>query len=137
MRTLHTHSLTQVALPVGVQDSAGTVDGSTVDLGVFGNDFRTVLFVVHAGTVTDGTHTFSLEESADGQDWSPVAARHVQGTPVALSDANDVGVHQFGYIVHTLRYVRLSVEVADTTTGGVYGAVAVCAGGSQSEPARA
>lgn len=137
MRTLHTQSLTQVALPVDTRSSDGTVSGSTVDLGVFGNDFRTVLFVVHAGTVTDGTHTFSLEESTDGQDWSPVAARHVQGSPVELSDANDVGVHQFGYIVHTARYVRVSVEVADATTGGLYGAVAVCGGGSQSEPARA
>jgi len=75
---LYTSTLVVAALPSAVR-TTGTVNGTTVDLGVFANDFRTALFVISAGTITDGTHVFKLQDSPDGTVWTDVDAKHVQG----------------------------------------------------------
>ena len=79
MRTLYDDTLVRAALPSAARTN-GTANGATVDLGVFGNDFRTVMFVVSTGTITDGTHAVSLEDSPDGTTWTAVAAGRVQGS---------------------------------------------------------
>ncbi|WP_330253136.1 hypothetical protein OG874_00525 [Nocardia sp. NBC_00565] len=134
--TLYVKTLVRVALPATVLDDDEATNGTTVDLGVFGNDFRTVMFVVQTGTVTDGTHAFTLEESVNGTDWTAVPAARVQGVLPTVAAAHDDAVFSFGYIPSTQQYVRCVVTSASTTTGGVIGAVAVCSEGSNSPVAR-
>jgi hypothetical protein len=133
-RTLYTHCLTRVALPVDTHTASA--NGTTVDLGVFGNDFRTVLFVVSTGTVTDGTFAFTVEDSDNGSDWVAADAGSVQGSLPTLDDGDSDAVVEFGYIVGSKRYVRLVSTEADATTGGVFGAVAVLSSASSSPVAR-
>lgn len=135
--TLHTQILSRLALPSGALDDDATVNGTTVDLGVFKNNFRSALFVVTAGTVTDGTHTVELEHSDNGADWTDVPGDRVQGGPVVFDDTLSDSVAQLGYIVSQQRYVRIKVTTADSTTGGVLSAVALLAGGATTPPARA
>lgn len=123
--TLYNHVAARIAVPVAVYTD--TVTGTTVDLGVFGNDFRTVMFVVHAGTVEDGTYTVTLEHSATGSgDWAAVPADRRQGTLPVVDSAHSDTVYEFGYIVGTQRYVRLVVTEATATDGATFGAVALC-----------
>ena len=137
MTTLHTQILSRLALASGALDDDTTVNGATVDLSVFKNNFRTALFVVTAGTVTDGTHTVALQHSDNGADWTDVPADRVQGGTVVFDDTKSDSVAQVGYIVATQRYVRLTVTTADATTGAVLSAVALLAGGATTPPARA
>lgn len=135
--TLYTKTLAQKALPSAALGDDGATNGTTVDLGIYGNDFRTVLFVVQTGAVTDGTHVFSLEESLNNSDWTAVPAERVQGTAPTIASSNDDAVFMFGYIPASAQYVRCVVTSASTTAGGVIGAVALCSEGSTSPVARA
>lgn len=133
--TLYTKTLSRIALPLATIADDGAVNGTTVDLGVYGNDFRTVMFTVHAGTLTDGEFAFTLEESLNGSDWTAVAARHTQGT-LPTVDTSDT-ISEFGYVPNGKQYVRLVCTAAETTAGGPLSAVALCSGASTSPVARA
>lgn len=92
-----------------------TASGSTVDLA---NQLSNMV-VFEVGTITDGTHTPTVEESdASGSGFTTVAAADLVGTLAALATNTDQKV---GYIGKK-RYVRAVVTVAGATTGGVYGA---------------
>ncbi|MEM9710601.1 MAG: hypothetical protein AAGA17_00175 [Actinomycetota bacterium] len=101
-------SLTPAARTDGAQDGTG------VDLVDFGS--AAVVFV--PGTITDGTHTPKVQESADNSAWSDVAAGDLDGTLVDLADDT---AQKVGYL-GTARYIRTVVTGAGSTTGGVYGA---------------
>jgi len=133
--TLYTNSLVRVALTSAARTN-GSVNGTTVDLGVFGNDFRSVLFVVFTGTITDGSHAFSIQDSPDGSAWSAVDTASVQGTAPTVTGTGDDTVFEVGYIVGTKQFVRLVVTTSGATTGGVFGAVAVLGGASSNPVAR-
>ncbi|WP_267294111.1 hypothetical protein [Mycobacterium hackensackense] len=137
MRTLYNQVLPRLALASGALAANATANGATIDLGVFKNNFRTALFVVTAGTVTDGTHTVRLQHSDNGTDWTDVPADRVQGGPVVFDNTKSDSVAQLGYIVQQQRYVRLKVTSATVTTGGVFSALALLAAGSTTPPARA
>jgi hypothetical protein len=99
---------------------AATATGSGVDL--LGYESATV--IVLTGTVTDGTGTFSIDESADNSNWTAVAAADIVGTaPVIDTTAShDNAGFTFGYR-GSKRYIRVVCTAAGTTTGAVY-----CAG---------
>lgn len=134
--TLYTKSLARAALPSASIATNTTTNGTTVDLGVFGNDFRTVLFVVHTATITDGSFAFSLEESDDATAWTAVPSDRVQGSLPTVVAVNDNVVFTFGYIPAGGQYVRCVVVSTSVTSGGVMGAVAVCSGAGSSPVAR-
>ncbi|MGD9538544.1 MAG: hypothetical protein AB7P52_11505 [Alphaproteobacteria bacterium] len=98
--------------PAAITASA---NGSGVDLRGF--DAAMVTFVV--GTVTDGTHTPSLEESDNDSSYTPVAAADLIGAFVALTSGANQSVGYRG----GKRYVRAVTTVAGATTGGVYAAI--------------
>jgi hypothetical protein len=133
--TLYTNSLVRVALTSATRTN-GTVNGTTVDLGVFGNDFRSVLFVVQTGTVTDGSHAISVQDSPDGSAWAAVDAAQLQGTAPTITSTNDDTVLEVGYIPGTKQYVRLVAVTSGATTGGVFAAVAVLGEASSRPVAR-
>ncbi|MGW1039332.1 hypothetical protein [Streptomyces sp. NPDC002547] len=95
--------------------------GGSVDRVAGGAAFQDAVIVVSTGTITDGTHTIVLEESADNSSWAAVADADLQGTEPAIVAADDNKVFEIGYI-GAKRYVRASVTVAGATTGGIYGA---------------
>lgn len=133
--TLYNHCLVRTALPSAARTN-GTVNGATVDLGVFGNDFRTVMFVVSTATVTDGSHAITMQDSPDGTAWTAVAAGFRQGSLPTIVAADDDTLFTFGYIVGTNQYVRLVVATTGATTGGVFGANAILSEASSSPVAR-
>lgn len=98
-----------------------TVSGSSVDRYASGASFQDALVVVSTGAITDGTHTIVVEESADNASWAAVADADLQGTEPAIVAADDNKIFEIGYL-GAKRYVRVSVTVAGTTTGGIYGA---------------
>jgi hypothetical protein len=133
---LYSNTLPVQAL-VSAARTNGTVNGVSVDLGSFANDFRTALFVIQAATITDGTHVFKLQESADGSTgWTDVPAPRVQGAPVSLASANSNSVAALGYIAAGVQFVRLVATTTGATTGGVFSAVAVLGEGSVAPVAR-
>jgi hypothetical protein len=133
--TLYSHSLVRVALTSATRTN-GTVNGTTVDLGVFGNDFRSVLFVVHTGTVTDGSHAITVQDSPDGSAWAAVDPAYIQGSLPTITGSNDDTLFEIGYIPGTKQYVRLVATTSGATTGGVFAAVAVLSGASSNPVAR-
>lgn len=133
--TLYSSSLARVALTSAARTN-GTVNGTTVDLGVFGNDFRSVLFVVQTAAVTDGSHAFTVQDSPDGSAWAAVDAAYLQGSAPTVTSTNDDTLFEVGYIPGAKQYVRLSVVTSGATTGGVFGAVALLSGASSSPVAR-
>lgn len=132
--TLYTACLSRAALASAVRTN-GTVNGITVDTGVFGNDFRTVLFVVTTGTVTDGSHAITLQDSDNGSAWGSVDPANIQGSLPTITGANDDAVYDFGYIV-AKQYVRLVATTSGATTGGAFSAVAVLGAASSAPVAR-
>lgn len=133
--TLYNNTLVVAALASAARTN-GTVNGTTVDLGAFGNDFRSVMFIVSTATVTDGTHAITMQDSPDGTNWTAVPAAKRQGSLPTVLAANDDTLYQFGYIVGTNQYVRLVATTTGATTGGVYSAVAVLSEASSSPVAR-
>lgn len=94
-----------------------SANGTGADLR--GYDGATVLFNV--GTITDGTHTPSVEESDDNTTFSAVAAADLIGSLSALASSTPQRVGYRG----TKRYIRAVSTVAGATTGGVYAATVV------------
>ena len=91
-----------------------TFNSTGVDLA----NYDGAMVVIHPGTITDGTHTPTLQESSDNSTFSAVAASDMIGTLAAIATNT---VQRVGYI-GSKRYIRLNVTVAGATTGGVYGA---------------
>lgn len=111
-----------------------------------GNDGLMVL--VQAGTITDGTHTFKLQDSIDGgTTWNDVAAPYLQtpaGQTNAFTSATTSGTTlKFGYLgnpnvgnlanstlLGSAPANKVQVRLVDTVTGspvtgGYYTAVAI------------
>jgi hypothetical protein len=90
-----------------------SANGSAIDLA----NYLENMVVFAPGTITDGTHTPKLQESADNSSWSDVAAADQVGTLAALASNT---IQKVSYIGRR-RYIRAVVTVAGATTGGVYG----------------
>lgn len=109
-----------------------------------GNDG--LVFEVTAGVITDGTHTFSLQDSLDGgTTWNNVAAPYLQTPPAQASNAFIAAtaagtVLKFGYLGNpnvgniansaSPTGGKILVRLVDTVTGapatgGYYTAIAV------------
>ncbi|MFE0699122.1 hypothetical protein [Streptomyces sp. NPDC058872] len=135
------HSLYNVALaqstilPAAARTASTT--GATVDRMTDEGGFRSALVVVHAGTVTDGTHTVEVQDSPNDSDWTAVADEYLQGTEPALTSANDERIHEIGYTGHQ-RYLRVVVTASGSpSTGGVYAAEILLGWPRRMPPARA
>lgn len=116
---------------------AATTNGSAVDRLLDGDAARSAMILVHAGTVTDGTHTIQVQDSPNGSDWTAVADEFLQGTEPAITSSNDVQIHEIGYTGHQ-RYLRVVSTVSGApATGGVYGATVLLGFGRKLPPTRA
>lgn len=122
-RSLYWSMIVKPTIAVGAKTN-GTLLGTSVDTTdpAGGTDgFKSAMFVIHTGTITDGTHTVTCEESENDSDWTTVAAGELQGTVPAIVAADDNKVFEIGYMGGQ-RYLRLKIVSSGTTTGGVLGA---------------
>lgn len=111
---------------LGPAARTATVNGTGVDLATF--EGAGVLIV--SGTVTDGVHTPSLQESTDNTTFTNVAAGDMDGTFAVLAS----GVNQKVGYVGAKRYLRVVMTITGATTGAVSTALIV-RGGSHVTPA--
>lgn len=97
----------------------GTVNGTAIDTAGYDGAFA----IAHIGVWTDGTHTFSLEESdASGSGFAAVAAAELIGAFAAVtSNANPGTKQKVGYIGKK-RYIRVVLVTSGATTGALLGA---------------
>lgn len=122
----------QISAALSVSPQAltdGTVNGASVDM----QNFESAAVVVVSGTVTDGTHTPSLEDSPDNSTWTAVAAGNLTGAFTAIAAANDDEIQEVGY-VGAQRYLRAVVVTTGATTGGLV-AAAIVRGAPRTIPA--
>jgi hypothetical protein len=109
----------------GAQITA-TFHSTKVDLLAVGNGATSCLFVVNVGAVTDGTYTFSLEDSPDDSTYTAVAAPYVQigATTAVATSATTAGTQlKLGYLGNTngsSRYVKLVCTVTGSPSTGAY-----------------
>jgi hypothetical protein len=123
-RSVYNHVRTvQAVAPAGTRVN-GTVNGATIDR--FGGDVyaSSVAFVIHSGTITDGTHAVTVEDSDNGSAWAAASAADLQGSPPTIASSDDNKVYEIGY-VGAKRYVRAVLTTARATTGGFVDAVAL------------
>lgn len=125
MRDIYNSVLVKASLKPAARTA--TANGTAVDRvdGSNASMFQDALIVLNAGTVTDGTHTITIEDSDDNSTFATVAAGFLEGdTPPALVTTNDETVYETRY-TGTKRYLRVVTTVASATTGGVYSAEVV------------
>lgn len=106
----------------------GTANGTSADRHTDSQAYRSALVIIHAGAITDGTHTFEVQDSANDTDFTAVAAEFLQGTEPALGEDDDNEVHVIGYTGNR-RYLRVVCVTSGATSGGIASAVIVLGGG--------
>lgn len=105
----------------------GAVNGITVDRHYNSNAFRSAMFVVQTGTLTDGSIAVTMEDSPDNSAWTAVPSASIQGTLPTIALTDDDKTFEVGY-VGPQRYVRIVATTSGATSGGLFGAVCVMTG---------
>lgn len=95
----------------------GAVNGPTVDRKIGRVFFRSVMFMVHTGAVTDGSHVINVQHSANGSDWTDAPAADIRGAEPTVVLANDDVAYELAY-TGGARYVRLQLTTTGATSGG-------------------
>lgn len=126
-RSLYSSLIVRPTVTIATRTANTTVNGSTVDRtdptgGV--DSFTSAMVVVFTGTVTDGTWTFTVQDSDDGSSWAAAAAGDLQGTSPVVTAPDDNTVYEVGYM-GAKRYLRVSVVSTGSTSGAVFGALVV------------
>lgn len=96
---------------------------------------ESVVALIQAGEIQDGTTTFILEDSDDASGWDPVDSSYIQGSLPALTSSDTNMMFRVGYI-GPRRYVRMITSVAGATLGAFY-SVTFALGNNRSAPAEA
>ena len=113
-----TNSITGISLIAGVAKNA-TANGTGVDM--IHSDFSFTLALI-SGTITDGTHTITVQESDDNSTFTTITAIDGNGITALTSSAGGSAVVLKRY-VRSKRYVRAVTTVSGATTGGFYSAI--------------
>lgn len=110
-----------------ISSNTTTHAGASVDKQqTTGGDWRSVLFLVTAGTITDGTYTLKVMDSPDNSTFTDVTATDMVLGPSSTITATG-GTAEIEYVGNQ-RYVRLSIVSTGVTTGGAISARAVLGG---------
>lgn len=104
-----------------------SANGTGVDLSCY----NSAVIVFHPGTVTDGTHTPSVEESdSSGSGYTAVDSSQLIGSLAAMSSNT---IQRVGYI-GTKRYVRAVITVAGSPSTGAVASASVIRGDAIKQP---
>ncbi|MET7475067.1 hypothetical protein ABZT17_12000 [Streptomyces sp. NPDC005648] len=106
---------------LAIATRTASANGTGVDRYLNGAGFQDCMFIVHTGTITDGTHAIDVQESDDNTTFTSAASSDLQGTEPSIGATDDNKMYVVGY-KGTKRYVRLAVTASGTTSGGTYGA---------------
>lgn len=117
MATVDLYSKLSAATTLAPAARTAGATGTTVDL----QNFDGALIQALVGTITDGTHSLTVQESADGTTFTNVDAADLQGSFAALASGTNQKVGYLG----SKRYVRVNADVSGATSGGVYGVLVV------------
>lgn len=120
-RTLYGTARPKVSLTIANRTN-GTVNGTSVDLNENKDASKSAMVIVQTGTVTDGSHAITLQESDDNSAWSNVATTEIQGSQPTVTSTDDDTVFAFGY-TGSKRYLRAVAATSGATTGGTFGVV--------------
>jgi hypothetical protein len=129
MRTsIYRKSKSVRAMTIALRNGNAATNGDSIDrYQTTGPEYRTVLFVLHSGTLTDGSVVWTLEDSDNGSAWAAAAATEIQGTLPTWAATADDTTADVGYS-GAKRYCRVVATQSAATTGGTYGASAVLYG---------
>lgn len=109
-----------------------TASGSSADL----KGYHSAYAIIEAGAWTDGTHTFSLQESDDDSTFTDVADADLQGTePVVSSGAGASQIYELGYL-GSKRYLRVRQAVTGSPATGMVSAASIVRGHPATAPTR-
>ena len=134
-KTLYSQGITKLAM-VSALRTVGTANGTAIDTNLFGNSFRTALFIIVTGAITDGSHACRIEDSLDGSTgWVNVDPGTIQGTLPTIVSTDDDTAFEVG-VVPQKRFLRLVVQCTGGATGGVYSAVCLTGSGRVNPPVR-
>ncbi|MFD7093392.1 hypothetical protein [Streptomyces xanthophaeus] len=126
MRDIYNGVLVKASLKPALRTA--TANGTAVDRvdGANLSMYQDAMVVINSGTVTDGTHTITIEDSDDNSTYATVAAAYLEGdTPPALITTNDETVYETRY-TGGKRYLRVVTTVSGSpSTGGLYTAEVV------------
>lgn len=106
-----------VATTIAPAAYTANTTGGTVDL----LGYEAVAIEAIVGTITDGTHSLTVEHSDDGTTWVAVPAGELQGSFVNLTSNTNQEVGYIGF----KRYIRVNTTVSGATSGGVYAVTVV------------
>lgn len=106
----------------------GTANGTGVDRHAAAQAYRTAMVIIHTGAITDGTHTFEVQDSDNNTDFTAVAAEFLQGAEPAIGSSDDNEIHLIGYTGNR-RYLRVVCVTSGATSGGIFSAAVVLGDG--------
>jgi hypothetical protein len=98
-----------------------SANGTGVDL----QNYQGNAVIIAAGTITDGTHAFKIQDSDDNSTFADAAAADVVGSLTSFTSSTTSGTVREASYIGAKRYVRVVATVSGTTTGGLYSAVVV------------
>lgn len=111
----------EVALNIQAISSDTTTAGNEIDTA----GYESVVFVLQAGTLTDGDYTLLVEDSdTSGSGYVAVSDDFLIGTEASTQLDTSNTASRIGY-VGKKQYVKVSVVSANTTSGGTVGAIAI------------
>ena len=117
MRTDLVNSL-DPAVTLAPAAKTASANGTGVDLA----NYDAAMVHIQAGTWTEGSHTFEVQDSDDNVTFAAVADAYLDGAePVVSSGGTASQIYKIGY-KGIRRYLRVITTVTGTTTGAVYGA---------------
>lgn len=104
-------------LDVSQSLSPDTYTASANGSAVSQSDYESMMVTFAAGTITDGTHTPSVEISTDGgSSWTSLTDADLVGSLVAITSNSTQTVGVVGQATD----IRAVTTVAGATSGGVY-----------------
>lgn len=121
MKDLYNNLQAKATLAVATRTN-GTATGTAIDRALNTSMFNSVMFVIHTGTMTDGSVAVTVEESDDNTSWATATA--LQGAAPTIGTSDDDKLYEIGYLGGK-RYVRLKAVTSGATSGGTFGATAI------------
>jgi hypothetical protein len=121
-------------IPLTSITANGITNGTAVDLAQVDLNFRVAELIVMTGTLTDGTYTVTVQESANGTTgWTNIPAARLQGTLTAITATQDNAVVEIGVNPDpgNARFIRAVVTAAAVTTGGTVSALWLLSSGTR------
>lgn len=98
---------------------AARVNGTANGTGVDTRGYDAAMIAVTFGAYTDGTHTPTVQHSADNSTYTTVSASDLDGAFTAVSGAGGANTVQTVGYIGASRYVRVVMTVTGATTGAL------------------